>query len=371
MSLITLQPLALAARVRLRIVVTAVALSAFSTLAAAQIVVKSDDTTFKFGFQGQLWADCTQDPTGAQGYQQNIYLRRARIIMGGDIGKDLSFFVETDDPKLGLTPKNLTSGLLLQDALLEWRPSAVFQLVGGLFIVPFLRNGLQSTLTYITLDVSAISTITNGATQSSALRDTGFEAKGFFLKDHLLYRLGEFAGARDVNGHNPARTAGYVQYDFFTAEKGYLFNGTTLGMQRVLAVDAGVDRQGTYRGVSANIAAALPLNGGDEIAGQFQYVHYDGRTRFPAVSDQNDYLLEAGYYSRRLKTQPFLKFDDQSFVSSADASKDVYRFGAGLNRYLHGQKLKWTLQYLRTSPQNTVSLKASSELTIQLQLSYY
>src|SRR5215831_5690720 len=52
--------------------------------AAAQIVVKNEDVTFKFGVQGQLWADWTQDSTGTQGYQQNYYLRRARLIFGGD-----------------------------------------------------------------------------------------------------------------------------------------------------------------------------------------------------------------------------------------------------------------------------------------------
>jgi hypothetical protein len=34
------------------------------------------------------------------------------MIVGGDIGKDISFFVETDDPKLGIQPKNLATGFL-------------------------------------------------------------------------------------------------------------------------------------------------------------------------------------------------------------------------------------------------------------------
>jgi hypothetical protein len=193
--------------VTLLCVVSALTPALLPAPAAAQIVVKNEDVTFKFGVQGQLWADWTQDSTGTQGYQQNYYLRRARIIMGGDIGKDISFFVETDDPKLGITPKNLASGFILQDALLEWRPSKVFQVVGGLMIVPFSRNALQSTLSYLTLDVSPISTVTNSVTQSSALRDVGFETKGFFLNDHLLYRIGEFSGARDANGRNSPRTA--------------------------------------------------------------------------------------------------------------------------------------------------------------------
>src|SRR5664279_5431812 len=80
-------------------------IAAISVPASAQIVVKNDDVTFKLGVQGQLWADWTQDSSGAQGYQQNFYLRRARIIIGGDIGKNIDFFFETDDPRLGITPK--------------------------------------------------------------------------------------------------------------------------------------------------------------------------------------------------------------------------------------------------------------------------
>jgi len=339
--------------------------------ASAQIVVKNEDVTFKFGVQGQLWGDWMQDASGARGYQQNYSFRRARIIVGGDIGNDISFFLETDDPKLGVTPKNLASGFILQDALLEWRPTKVLQVAGGLMIVPFNRNGLQSTLSYLTLDISPISTVGNSATQSSALRDIGFEAKGFFLNDRLLYRIGEFGGERDASGHNSPRTAGYLQYDFFSREKGYLFSGTTLGKQKILAVDVGFDKQGAYRAASANAATTLPVNDGDEVAGQFQFTHYDGRTKFPTIADQNRYLVEAGYYAHKAKLQPFLKYEAQSFVAAANALKDVNRFGGGGTYYIRGQNLKWTLQYLRAMPSTASALKASNEVTVQLQLSYY
>jgi hypothetical protein len=352
-------------------VIGALSLSLVAAPATAQIVVKNEDITFRFGIAGQLWADWTQDSSGSQGYQQNFYLRRARLIVGGDLGKDISFFIQTDDPRLGITPKNLASGFLLQDALLEWRPTKVFQIVGGEMIVPFTRNGLQSPMSYLTLDVSPISTVANSATQSSALRDAGFEAKGFFLNDHLLYRIGEYSGERDANAHDSPRTVGYLQYDFFDPEKGYLFSGTGLGKSKILAIDGGFDAQGSYRGYSANLAAALPVNKGDELAAQFQYIHYDGKTKFPTIGDQNDYLLEAGYYIHQAKVQPFLKYESQGFVASTNASKDINRFGFGANYYIRGQNLKWTLQYLRALPQNTTALKSSNEVSMQLQLMYW
>ena len=89
--------------------------------ASAQLAIHNGDVTVKFGVLGQFWGDWTQDSTaGPRGYQQNLYLRRARFIMGGDIGENVSFFLETDDPKLGLNPKSLSSGFMLQDAFMEW-----------------------------------------------------------------------------------------------------------------------------------------------------------------------------------------------------------------------------------------------------------
>ena len=86
--------------------------------------------------------------------------------------------------------------------MLEWRPSTEFQILGGLMIVPFCRDGLQSTGSDLTLDASPMSTIAGTATQSSASRDVGFAAKGFFHHDRLLYGIGEFGGERDANGRN-------------------------------------------------------------------------------------------------------------------------------------------------------------------------
>ena len=348
-----------------------VMLAAMSSPARGQIVVKSEDTTFRFGVLGQLWADWTQDSSGAQGYQQNFYLRRARLVVAGDIGKDISFFFETDDPKLGITPKNLAGGFIIQDALMEWKPSDRFQVGGGLFIVPFTRNGLQSAASFITIDMSPVVTVSNTTTQSSGLRDMGFQFKGFFYNDRFQYRLAAFDGQRDSNGHNSLRTAAYFQYDFFDREKGYLFAGTGLGKMKILAVDAGLDKQGSYRGYSANAAAAIPVRGGDEVAGQFQYVHYDGRDKFTAIADQNDFMAEAAYYTKKVKVQPFVKCERQAFVAAANASKDVNRFGAGANYYIKGQNLKWTAQYLRALPQNASPLKPANEFTAQLQLMYF
>ena len=337
----------------------------------AQIKLDNEDISIRFGVQGQLWANWAQDNTGARGYQQNFYLRRARAIVAGDLLNDVSFFFETDSPNLGKSPKSPSAGFMLQDLFLEWKPSKVLQIDGGLFLVPFSRNSLQSALSYYTVDLSPLTTVNNSATQSAALRDLGFQARGFFLKDRLLYRVGAFQGQRDANGRNSMRTAGYVQYDFFHPETGYTLIGTALGKQKILAIDAGADTQGSYRGLSTNIACDLPVHGGDEIGGQYQFFHYDGRKKFSAIQDQNDWFIEGAYYLHRVKMQPFFKFETQRFVEAANAAKDVNRLGTGINYYIHNQNLKWTVQYNRALPRNRSSLAPANEFTMQLQVYYF
>ena len=364
-----------------------VMLALFAAPASAQLQVKNEDVTLKFGFQGQFWADWTQDATapsaGHQGYAQNFYLLRARLMMGGTIGDNISFFFQTDDPKLGLSPagstatKSLTTGnstspgFVIQDAWVAYKVNTALEFSGGEMLVPNSRQGLQSTLSFYTVNISPMATVANGSLMESALRDVGFQARGYFLHDHLQYRGGIFAGERDANGRNAPRPALYLQYDFFSPEKEYAYAGTALGKRKILAIDVGGDKQGSYRSETANLANDTPVNGGDEIGLNANFFHWDGRNKFTAVPDQNDYLLEAAYYFHRAKIQPFAKFESQNFVAAVNNTKDINRWGTGANYYIHAQNLKWTLQYTRALPQNGSPIRPSNEITMQLQVFYF
>ena len=363
------------------------AMALVSTPARAQLQIKNEDVTLKFGLQGQIWADWMQDATaasaGSQGYAQNFYLLRARLMMQGTIGDKITLFFQTDDPKLGLSPAGSSStktlstgngtspGFIVQDAWVEYKFSNRFQLAAGEMLVPLSRQQLQSTLSFYTLNISPVATISNGPTQESALRDVGFQGRGYFFNDHPQYRGGIFGGARDANGRNAPRAAGYLQYDFFSPEKEYAYAGTALGKRKILAVDIGGEKQGTYRATTANIASDTPVRGGDEIGFNFQVLHYDGRNRFLTIANQVNYVAEGAYYFHKAKIQPFAKFETQDFVAAANGTKDIDRYGLGANYYLHGQNLKWTFQYLRALPQNGSTIRPSNEFTMQLQVFYF
>ena len=69
------------------------------TSARAQVVIKvNDDVNFKLGVLGQFQADWLGDPT-ADDTTQNLFIRRVRLLFGGQVAKNVTFFVETDVDK--------------------------------------------------------------------------------------------------------------------------------------------------------------------------------------------------------------------------------------------------------------------------------
>ena len=165
-----------------RIAVIGVAVLALSPgVAPAQVVVKVNDTVnFRFGMQIQAWADWVQDPV-SEGYQQSMFIRRVRAIMAGNLAKDVSFFFQTDNPRLGNTigsatgTKNLNAGFLVQDAFGEWRifSSDVLIFSMGKMIVPETRNTLQSTSSHLSWDGGTFDFLQGAGTGSDASRDVG------------------------------------------------------------------------------------------------------------------------------------------------------------------------------------------------------
>jgi hypothetical protein len=346
------------------------------TLAQAQIQIKvNDDVWLRFGTQLQLWADEAQDAT-TKGFNQNLYIRRARFLLTGSVAPNVTFFIQTDDPNLGKTPKALGSGYILQDGWAEWKLNDEFAVEGGLMLIPLNRAELVSTTSFITVDISPTATVFATPTQTSGTRDTGFQAKGYILDGRLEYRAGLFQGVRtaatstSVASNNAFRHAFWLSYDFFEKERGYVYAGTNRGTKKVVAVSSGYDAQRDYKAYSASLHATIPVNGKDEFAVLAQGVHYDGGKFLTSLPRQNDYLAEFGYYYAPLKIQPFGKYEKQKFTLPVTPAKDQKRYGLGFNYYVSGQNLKVTGQVTNVKPANN-ALHATNEYTVQMQVWYY
>lgn len=349
----------------------AIALTTMTLPAGAQASIKvGDDVTIRFGTLLQGWGDWTQDPV-SEGYAQNLYLRRARLLVGGQVAKNITFFIETDNPNLGRAPKALGSGFILQDALAEVKLSDPLTISAGLMFVPFCRNCIQSAATLLSLDYSSFSFLATPATQSSVGRDIGFQAKGYFNGNRIEYRVGAFQGFRAAGSRNPLRGVGRLQVNLFEPETpGIFYTGTYLGTKRVLAIGGGFDMQAgpgdNYKAWTIDAFLDHPVGDSVSVTAQVDFFAYDGGQTFPTVAEQTAIFAEAGLYFKPARLMPFVKFETQNF--DAAAANDIARYQAGFTYYISGHNANLKVAYSRLNPDVG---DASNQFTTQLQVFYY
>lgn len=337
-------------------------------IATAQIQIKvNDDTFFKVGLLVQTQADALQD-AGTGGYAQNIFVRRVRLLAGGQIAKNLSFFVETDSPNLGKSlaagTKNSQPTLYLQDAYVEYKFSNAFALDAGLILASPSRNGLQSAASLLPIDYSPYTFANSGPTQSNVGRDTGLQAKGYLLGNKLEYRAGVFQGARDQQDRE-LRFTGRLQYNFLDPETSFFYTGTYLGKKKVLAIGAGIDRQDGYTGQAFDVFFDHPVAGG-AITSQAGYIEYDGGSFLKTLPKQKDILLEAGYLIGTTRLMPVVQYTRRNFASGS--AFDEHRLSGGLNYYLSGHNANIKALFTRIDNDGT---RAINQATVQVQFFYF
>ncbi len=347
----------------------------FAASAHAQAIIKvNDNVNMKIGALVQGWADEAQDAT-TKGYAQNLFLRRMRFIVAGQVSPTVSFFFETDNPNLGKAPKALASGFVTQDAFIEWKPiSNAFMIDAGMMLPPLCRNCLESAATLLSLDYGTYSFTESAPTQSAVGRDTGFLAKGYLDDSHVEYRAGLFQGVRQnaAPGHtaagNPFRATGRVMYNVWDTEVGYVIPGMYLGNKKVLSFGVGADHQSSYKAYSADAFLSMPSVNKDAFNGELTLLHFDGGTFLASIPRQRDMTLQAGYYLAASKVMPFVRFEDQKFSLSSNNGKDNQRLQGGLTWYPNGNNYNIKGAYGRVKPKigNT-----TNELTVQMQFFYF
>jgi hypothetical protein len=336
--------------------------------ARAQIVINGgDEVQFKLGVLGQFQAD-TIDNAGSESNANNLFARRLRLLFGGQVTRNVSFFVETDAPNLGKTltaGKNIQPPVLVQDAYAEFRFADALMLDAGLMFIPFSRNGLQTAATLLPIDYGAYTFSDSAATQSTTGRDTGFQARGYLAGNRLEYRIGAFQGLRNAASDNPFRYAGRVQYNALDTESGFFYTGTYLGKKKILAVAAAFDVQQDFHGYDADAFFDHPLGPG-ALTVQFDYNRYDGGTTLTTLPKQNDVLIEAGYLIRALKLTPVVQIAHRDITDRSVG--DEARVAAGANYWWAGHNANVKGLYTRIAP---TGLAVQHEFTVQLQMFLY
>jgi len=354
-------------RVGVAIAVVALHLAAAVRPAAAQAVITvSDDVNIRFGALAQFWADDITDPDSSSD-TRNLFVRRLRLITGGQVAKGVSFFIETDAPNLGrtLTAKNITPSVIVQDAFASFGAADVLTIDAGLMFVPFSRNSVQSAATLLPVDYGAYTFAPSGPTQSSTGRDTGFQARGYAAGKHLEYRIGAFQGVRGDGSHNDFRYAGRLQLDILDPEVGFFYTGTYLGKKKVIALGAAFDRQDTYRAYDGDAFVDLPLRVG-AVTAQVDYNHFDGRTFLLALPEQNSAMVEAGLFVAPVRVTPFVQWANRDLTGTTVS--DERRTSVGAAYWWSGHNASVKAAYTRIAPVTTARLR---EFTLQLQLFYF
>jgi len=331
-------------------------------------------------------------------------LYRGRILVGGQLSRKGSFFLETELPypvgswdgsKTG--NKNSQAFLVMLDCQYEHKFSEGFQVIAGSQLVSGNRNGLQGAASLMANDFTfyqyAYNTFAYNAGQplnSNYGRDIGVNFRGLLLNSKLEYRLGFFTG-RYKYGNEPLRTVGRLVYNFLDADKSFYYSGTNLGKGKTISLGVGADMQATYLNVGPDLFIDLPAGPGSiTLNTAFQYITGGTSTtsafsfaqQIPTATIQ---LAELGYYFPSVKLQPWIRFENHA-VSADDAQlhpagidKDVFNktnsstvFGGGLNYFFNGYGTNLRLSYVtktattQTGPTETET-KAYGQAWLQLQ----
>ena len=389
---------------RHRRLILAIGLAVVASVARAQVIVRVGDTVnFRLGFLLQPEADYLQDPV-SQGYSGNLFLRRVRFILAGNLAENVSVFFETENSRLGSAAtgvKVINTGFLVLDAFGEWRVFGDDRFIvdAGKMVVPLTRNTLQSITSALALDAGTFTFLQSPGTQSDAGRDVGFQLKSYLADGHFEFRGGVFDGFRAANNpvgsgsRNSPRWVGRVVYDFFDTEKGYVPVGTNLGKKKILAIGGGYDTQGTFKARGGDFMIDWPIgpadaaNGQNAVTAHVDYIHFDGGcgltaagTRatnclIPSLSAEDEIFSDLGFYFVDSKLQPFVRFEWLGFVDDVDHKGDSRRYMGGFNYYLAQQSFKITAAYERVVPNvaaaTTWKQKNTSHVVVQVQVLYF
>jgi hypothetical protein len=336
--------------------------------ARAQVIIRaSDEVNFTLGVLGQFQAETIDNPE-PESNTSNLFVRRLRLLFGGQVAKQVTFFIETDAPNLGRTlpaGKNIQPAVIVQDAFASFKAVDALTLDAGLMFVPFSRNSLQSAATLLPIDYGAYTFSQSAPTQSATGRDTGFQARGYVLSNHLEYRLGVFQGMRGPESTNSVRCVARVQYNMLDTETGFFYTGTYLGRRRVVAAGVAFDRQSDFAAYAADTFIDYPVGPG-AITARLDYSHFDGGDTFATLPEQDDVLVEAGYWVRRLMITPVLQWQRRNTASQPGGDETRTSIGANYWWAAHNASLK--AAYTRIAPSGAARQHA---FTIQLQMFYF
>jgi hypothetical protein len=211
--------------------------------AAGPKLVISDDSYLQVGALGQLQATYTDGAADTT----DFFLRRARIILSGQVMDGVQFFVETDSPNAGKAGAP-DAEVDIQDAFVDLRLPGCSNhwFKAGLILLPFSFESRSGAGTLLGNDYnSEIIKLPN----TFVWRDYGAELHGTLPNRKFAYTAGIFDGYDTEGGTKKPeadfRTTAHVSVGVIgEVETGWFYNQNRIGKKLTyLTLGAGMDRQ--------------------------------------------------------------------------------------------------------------------------------
>lgn len=374
-------------------IVGLIALVAAGLLARPAQAVKvqvGEDSFAEVRLLAQAWAQGREDGA-ADGRSTGVdfYLRRARLMLFGNVTKDISFFIETDAPNFG-KGGNFNSSIYVQDAIGSFRLLPELTVDTGLIIIPLTHHTYQGATTLNTLDYHAF-LVKYPKDSTKVWRDVGVQLRGLLFDDRIQYRAGVFGGVRgsvgrlddqgaplpDVNPHSRPRFAANVRYNLFDPEPDLFLQGIYLGKRKVVSFGVAVDYQSQvvsnsfeladYLALGGDVFVDIPFAQDQELVFQANVLNY--RQGKQSSASGTGLFAEAGWRYHRV--EPVVAFE--RFFSKT-GGQDFQGWHLGFNWWFHDHlaNLKVDFAVERDAAlQKVANLEAARDLgslTMQTQI---
>ena len=326
----------------------------------------------------------------ADGYANNLYLRRARVVIGGTLFDRIEYFMETDSPNLfkgavaapamGAQPLKTTSTMVIQDMFGTFKfLGDMLKIDAGYTLPAGSHNSMQSAFTLFGWDYFAFTfqhSNAFGAATAPVGRDLGFQLRGLVADGHVEYRVGLWQGQRNAavaavapapaeqGARNFFRTAARLQFNVLDPETGYYYGGTYLGAKKILSFGASYDFQADYKSYSFDGILDMPLGPGI-ITGQVDYSHWDGGGYVP-LAKQWTVQGEAGYTFLPVALAPIVRVE-HLHIDTGDVTQNRYAGGLAYWCYGHNSNVK----FFYTRIQEDHAAHGANQINLQWQVFFY
>lgn len=346
------------------------ALMGAAILPAEAAVIKVDENTFaNTGLKLQIWAQRLGKTTTDGEDYTDFSINNARIYFSGQVnfvqfGANLDFALYQGSS--GRTNHGGTKQSRVNDAFINLKLMDEFQVMAGLYRLPFSRAALTDSYTYVIptgygystrgnlftpFTIGSVSEVKNG------YRDAGLTFWGNIMDGLIKYQIGVFDGRwdhvdpYDLGVKDNLAFAGRIQFTptmlGFKGEKGFTLADTYLGKQNVLSIGLGYNTQkwddGTGNSATAKawtVDAMWEQKFGD-IVPNLQ-LGYQYRKDMPAATKDRAYYVQGQLLFDQVVGlgKPALAIRYEKLDDRTASDLDTDRVGVFLNYYIKGQDAK-------------------------------